>query len=142
MDFHWKVDSSGLRRFRQQWPDKLDQFGRAVSTEIVGDVKISMTLSPADTSKSYVRGVNRVHHPSFPGNPPRVDMGTLRASIRWIPDGKLRWRIGDGVDYGADLEFGTPTIAARPWLTPVFMKWIIADYKAYALAFPWEAGLG
>jgi hypothetical protein len=65
----------------------------------------------------------------------------MRASIHWTPDGNLQWRVGDGIEYGADLEFGTPTIAARPWLTPVFMDWVTRKFANYVKHWPWESGL-
>lgn len=135
--FDWKVDSSRIRAMRKQFPEKLDAFGRAVSAEMVGDMKMSMTESPADTSKSYSRGKTRIHHPSFPKNPPRVDMGTLRASVRWMPHGKGKFKIVDGVEYGVHLEFGTRKMAARPWMTPVFMKWINGEFLKMARAWNW-----
>lgn len=56
--------------------------------------------------------------PSAPGEPPAVDTGTLANSI----EGKMHvrgreWRI-TGVEYGEFLEYGTPRMAARPFIRP------------------------
>jgi len=58
---------------------------------------------------------------SRPGEPPRVDSGRLRDSIfaRVSADG-FSAEVGTGLDYGAQLEFGTQRMAARPWLHPAF----------------------
>jgi len=120
----WTIDNSGLKAIQRALPKKLDQFGRMVATEMVGDVKLSFGRSP-----------------SPPGGPPGVDTGALRASIRWQPDGHLRWRIGDGVAYGVHLEFGTRNMDARPWLTPIFMQWATRDFNKAAKSFNWETGI-
>jgi hypothetical protein len=128
MNIKWTADNSGLNHFKRQFPARLDQFGRVVVTEMVGDVKQSFGTSPAPS-----------------GGPPGVDTGALRASIHWEPDGYLRWRLGDGVEYGAHLEFGRTTsggLKAWPWLTPIFMLWITRKFDAAAKTFPWEYGLG
>ncbi len=58
---------------------------------------------------------------SRPGEPPRLDSGRLRDSIfaRVSADG-LSAEVGTDLDYGAQLEFGTQRMAARPWLHPAF----------------------
>lgn len=110
------ADESGLRITRyqkqklqqliQQNPQRLDQLGRAVSEAMVNEIKVSFGASP-----------------SSPGDPPGVDTGALHASMRWAPAGKFRYWIHDGVLYGLPLEYGTDTIAARPFVNPVFERW-------------------
>lgn len=56
--------------------------------------------------------------PSAPGEPPAVDTGTLANSIEGKPHIRGRtWHI-TGVEYGEFLEFGTPRMAARPFIYP------------------------
>jgi hypothetical protein len=56
--------------------------------------------------------------PSAPGEAPAVDEGTLTNSIEGKPvqRGKL-WHIR-GAEHGIHLEFGTPKMAARPFIFP------------------------
>lgn len=56
---------------------------------------------------------------SRPGDPPNTDTGRLVQSIKFeINDGGMTARVGTNLKYGAYLEFGTTTMAARPWLQP------------------------
>ncbi len=59
--------------------------------------------------------------PSAPGEPPRRRSGRLAASVfaQRDTDG-LGAAVGTRLDYGTHLEFGTRTVAARPWLLPAF----------------------
>lgn len=57
--------------------------------------------------------------PAPPGEPPGVDTGNLKNSIKAEPGNEpLTWVIHDGVEYGIWLEYGTEKMAARPWLLP------------------------
>lgn len=61
--------------------------------------------------------------PSSPGDPPAIDTGRLVASVTHVIEGggfskETKGYVGTNVDYGRHLEFGTSTIAPRPWLTP------------------------
>jgi len=70
--------------------------------------------------------------PSKPGDPPGVDTGALRASMRWEHTGSLENTISDGVEYGLYLEDGTEHIAPRPFIQPAFadaQKRIAQDIK-------------
>lgn len=66
---------------------------------------------------SIVAVTNR-YKPAPPGAPPNVQQGTLKRSITKSRRGPRRWVVGAGVIYGQFLEFGTSTMAARPWLRP------------------------
>lgn len=84
------------------------------------------------------------HQASAPGQAPAVDTGMLRRSVV-IDDSELRGRevirnrIGTGIKYGQWLEFGTRSIAPRPWarpslvkVQPVFVKEVQATIAAIA----------
>lgn len=60
---------------------------------------------------------------SAPGQPPNSDTGRLVQSIQFEVD-KMNGvaRVGTNLKYGAWLEFGTSTTAARPWLRPAFLS--------------------
>jgi len=62
--------------------------------------------------------------PSKPGDPPGVDTGALRASVHAEHTGPNQYTVSDGVEYGAYLEYGTPRMAARPWLGPAVFKMV------------------
>lgn len=68
----------------------------------------------------YTRGTIR-HVASKPGEAPNIDTGRLLSSISFEVDPQtLTSIIGTNVKYGRYLEFGTKTIAARPWLSTAF----------------------
>lgn len=57
---------------------------------------------------------------SKPGEPPRVQTGTLKRSITtdFSDLGRFIGRVGTNVEYAPYLEFGTSRMAARPFLRP------------------------
>lgn len=59
------------------------------------------------------------HQASAPGQPPAVDLGTLRNSIAMQEIRAGVFRVGTNVDYAPPLEFGAPPhLAARPFMRP------------------------
>lgn len=97
------IDDRKLRQIIQTLPDRASQALAMITEELTGDIVVSFGTSP-----------------SAPGQPPGVDTGALRASMRWEPEGKLTTVIMDGVEYGIYLEGGTERMAARPFMLPAF----------------------
>ncbi|TXH45976.1 MAG: hypothetical protein E6Q97_30540 [Desulfurellales bacterium] len=124
-----KVDTRKLRQLKQQIPDRFDGLIRGAAEEMTGDIKVSFGTSPP--GETYTRG-SVSHVASQPGYPPNIDIGTLRASIRWLKDRRGRYIITDGVIYGAHLEIGTEAMEARPWMTPVIEEWRNKKFAEYA----------
>jgi HK97 gp10 family phage protein len=56
--------------------------------------------------------------PSAPGDPPGVDTGKLRNSIRAEKETNTRWVITTDTEYAGHLEFGTSRMAPRPFMGP------------------------
>lgn len=56
--------------------------------------------------------------PSAPGDPPGVDTGKLRNSIRAAKESTFTWAISTDTEYAAHLEFGTSRMAPRPFFGP------------------------
>jgi hypothetical protein len=73
--------------------------------------------------------------PSPPGDPPGVDTGALRASMRWASVGEASAVIHDGVEYGVHLELGTERMPARPFVAPVFERWRRGAFAQFARDF-------
>jgi len=113
-----RLNKAKLERLIRETPERADQMLRGVATEIVNDIVLS-----------FGSGV------SAAGDPPGVDTGTLRASMRWSKDGKLRYLVQDGVIYGIMLEWGTENMAARPFVTPVFEEWRQRKFADYVRDF-------
>lgn len=120
--FDFRLDDEKLTRLISEHPAQADSWLRGVAEEMVTDIKLGMDDSPA-TGREYSRGQGRVHTASSPGNFPRPDMGTLRASMRFKRVGALHYEIVDGVEYGIYLEDGTERMAARPFMGPTFDAW-------------------
>ena len=70
--------------------------------------------------KKYKRGRGRFHWSSMPGKSPNVDSGFLRRSIT-LSRYRKRFSVFVvvGEKYAKFLEFGTPRIAARPFIRKV-----------------------
>ena len=49
-----------------------------------------------------------------------VDTGRLKGSLHVSPSasGSLKYRVGDGVNYGVHIEYGTFKMGAQPFLRP------------------------
>jgi hypothetical protein len=120
--FKLTVDIKELHKLVEELPDQLEEFLDMQAEDIVNGIVLSFGTSP-----------------SAPGDPPGVDTGALRASMRWENTGTLTRRIMDGVLYGVYQELGTETIAPRPFVGPAFERKrgnIGAQAKAFRLAQP------
>lgn len=119
-DFTVEIDLRKLIAYRADLPDKADQALRAAAEDMTTEMKLSFGTGPA--GETYTRdGVS--HVASAPGFPPNPDTNALMNSLRWMPAGRLRYEIRDGVQHGIYMELGTETIEARPFMTPVFERY-------------------
>lgn len=124
------LDIKGLQQLKRTEPEKVARWLDSKAEGLVTDIKLSFNTSPP--GRTYTRG-GVSHTASQEGYPPNVDIGTLRASMRWEPDGQFTRKIMDGVTYGIHLEDGTERIAPRPFVQPAFKrleKTIAADAKS------------
>jgi len=110
-----RLDTRMLDALIASLPGNLDEWLAGEAQEIVNDVVLSFNTSPA--GRSYTRG-SVTHVASQVGNPPNVDLETLRASIRWEKVSHLHFQVMDGVEYGIALEDGTERMGARPFMAP------------------------
>ena len=117
-----ELDMKVLERIIADQPSRVEHYLDGVAETIVNEMKDSMLSSPA-SGRAYDRGKGRVHIASIPGQPPRVDMGTLINSLKWRRVGSLMRRISDGVEYGIFLEMGRDRVQPRPFVRPVFDAW-------------------
>lgn len=96
------VDVSALQRLARDMPERagavVQKMAQDTQTDIVNN------FSP--------------NSPSSPGMPPAVDTGNLKNSVVAVPVDPLTWRLLVGAEYGADLEYGTGKMAARPYVLP------------------------
>lgn len=100
-----RLDISGLDRLLATEPGRVEEWLEAFAESVLTDIVLSFGTSPA-----------------APGDPPGVDTGTLRASMRREKTGALEQTISDGVEYGIYLEDGTERIAPRPFVRPAFER--------------------
>lgn len=106
-------DLPGIQRAA---PDEVDRRLRMVAYDGLAHVKLIMQQSPA-IGNVYTRG-SVTHIASAPGNPPRIDTGTLINALRVDKKRKLMYHLLDGVDYGVFLEFGLRDGTTRPFMGP------------------------
>lgn len=97
-----------LRALDAKWGKSLDDIGFSMEDEIKN------SFGPKGSS---------------PGSPPGVDHGRLKSSITTEREG-LVMRIGStlkamfGKTYALYLEIGTTRMEARPYLKPVWLRWL------------------
>lgn len=118
-----RFTSNHFEQLRNAAPDEALRVLRAMGLEGVSIARQSMLDSPA-TGNEYRRGA-RVHTASSPGNAPRVDMGNLINTLRSEDNGADEVRIiaGSGEHaYAPYLEFGTTTMAPRPFMSPMALE--------------------
>ena len=58
------------------------------------------------------------HVASLPGQPPNRDTGDLQAGIKVVRTGSVSAEVRATAAHSAPLEFGTSTMAARPFMRP------------------------
>lgn len=97
--------------------------------KVQDDIQYSMAHTERDMSKTYfTNNKTKAHHPSLPGNPPAVDSGNLRNSIRYevhSEGSEIYGVVGStqkDPDYAVFTEYGTNKMAPRPWLRPAMQK--------------------
>lgn len=113
-------DFTVLDRIVAQFPGEADAWLRGVAQTMTNEIMLSFNTSPP--GRVYRRG-KKIHVASTSGNPPNVDTGALRASMKWRKMGNLHYEISDGVEYGVYLEYGTEKMGHRPFVRPVFAAW-------------------
>lgn len=102
-----QIDARGLQALIRATPERLDRAVMAAATEINSEIVTSFGTSP-----------------SSPGEPPGVDTGALRASMRAVKmKRRFTARVATSIDYAPYLEFGTERMAARPFFSPVMERW-------------------
>ena len=93
--------------------------------EVERTAKTIMRDSPTNPDVSYGK---KGHHPSYAGNPPAPDTGTLMRSITHEVSGHGKQVVGEvgsiihNSDYPKYLEFGTSKMKPRPWLSASLIK--------------------
>ena len=104
-----------LEAFRSQ------QLLRAVQAALYEAADLVRSEAFRSISVGSVSG--KKHKPSAPGQPPNRDSGVLQAHIEVIrqpyaPGKEMVATVESSAPYSAPLEFGTSTMAARPFLRP------------------------
>lgn len=97
-------------------PQAIADVGKALfvaGSAIATDAAISITTGS-------VGGKN--HVPSLPGQPPNADTGQLDREIEVTQPGPLSVEVAAYSPHAAPLEFGTATIAERPFMRPAAKK--------------------
>lgn len=115
-----RIIKNDLQRLADATPESANRALRAIAQHGETHARLIMTDSPAQ-GRQYRRG-SKMHTASSAGNPPRVDTGNLRASIRNEKRGDQAYAVVAGglgeVNYAAHLEFGTTKMRPRPFMGP------------------------
>ena len=101
------------------------KFVTMASAEVERTAKTIMRDSPTNPDVSYGK---KHHHPSYAGNPPAPDTGTLMRSITHsvtVKGNEVVGEVGSIIhdsDYPRFLEYGTSKMMPRPWLSASLIK--------------------
>jgi len=108
--------------------DSLRQPGRGTTYYRIYDASTGWTNIFAGDSEGYVRSVkgrlnlSATHTASAEGDPPAKDTGRLIGSIYRGTMGNLTAIVGTKLEYAEHLEYGTISMAARPFFRPAVEK--------------------
>ena len=114
-----------LERKKKQVNSDSLKFVTMASAEVERTAKRIMVESPTNPDVSYGK---KHHHPSYAGNPPAPDTGTLMRSITHevsIKGNEVVGEVGSIIynsDYPRYLEYGTSKMKPRPWLSASLIK--------------------
>ena len=114
-----------LERQAKQAQSDAKKFVTLTSAELERTAKSLMRDSPTNPSVSYGK---KHHHPSYAGNAPAPDTGTLMRSITHSVTEKGNQVIGEvgsiihDSDYPRYLEYGTSKMKPRPFLSASLIK--------------------
>ena len=114
-----------LERQAKQAEADSKRFVTMSCAEVERTAKTIMRDSPTNPDVSY--GKKR-HHPSYAGNPPAPDTGTLMRSITHsvtVKGNEVVGEVGSIIhdsDYPRYLEYGTSKMKPRPWLSASLIK--------------------
>ena len=101
------------------------RFVRVTCQEVERTAKSIMRDSPVNTAVSYGK---KKHPPSFAGNPPAPDTGSLMRSVTHSVENENGQAVGyvgsilSNPDYPRYLEYGTSKMQPRPWLKTALIK--------------------
>jgi hypothetical protein len=84
--------------------------------QVLARARILIQSGPK-TGRVYKRG-SRVHQASAPGESPATDTGALANASNAEQEHSALWNVTFTSEYAKGLEFGTPRVAARPFLRP------------------------
>lgn len=93
---------------------------QATAIEVRGNIVKRYQKGPA-SGKVYTRG-NVKHQASAPGEAPATDTGRLASGTEYRMTGTMSAEVGNNVQYGPWLEFGTQNIAPRPAWRPEVLE--------------------
>lgn len=135
-DLTMKQFSEYLSQVAPLIEDNMSKSIKLCCDKVRSDIQESMAKTERDMSKTYfTNNKTKAHHPSLPGNPPAVDSGKLRESIRYEVHGEGKEVYGIvgssqlDENYAVYTEYGTTKggwgghgMAPRPWLRPAMQK--------------------
>ena len=114
-----------LERQAKQAQADSRKFVTMCSAEVERTAKTIMRDSPTNPDVSYGK---KHHHPSYAGNPPAPDTGTLMRSITHevsVKGNEVIGEVGSIINYSnypRYLEYGTSKMKPRPWLSASLIK--------------------
>lgn len=98
---------------------------KILTADVAGRISnqaISNVNRGSKTGIIYKRKGKRFHQASAPGQSPASDTGDLVATIRPEKITDFHWRVMVAIYYAAALEWGTSTMAARPFVRPAAIQ--------------------
>lgn len=110
-----RSDLTKLRRTKKVLPIYADDVAKDAAQMGVEIARGLFEDSPPNKDRPIYRK-GRIHYPSFPGNPPRIDTKKLWRSMKAKKLRKAQWQLLADDPKSAILEFGGNGVAPRPFM--------------------------
>lgn len=117
ISFKVTIDDRQMVKLGREAEDRADKLLGKLAFDLEGDIKTHFSRKS----------------PSDPGDPPGVVTGALKNSITSQHVARGHWMVGDGVEYGYWLEYGTARMKPRPFMRPAverIVKKLVDVFKA------------
>jgi len=115
------VSRAALRKLGEEMVARLEKETALAAVQTANHARTSVAAG-GKTGEVYQKyNPRRTHRASAPGQAPATDTGRLIGSItqQKVSDG---WLVGSKVKYSVWLEYGTRTMAERPFFRPALNK--------------------
>lgn len=109
---------AALKKLGREGEAAVSRAVTATAIEVRGDIVKRYQRGPASGIVYNKSNPTRTHRASAEGEAPATDTGRLAGATEYTSTGRFSAEVGNSVEYGPMLEFGTQNIKPRPAWVP------------------------